>query len=70
MGGSTLQMQMLRNNDITNTESNEAHISPIQDARNSDMALFAEFAVRCVLYCSYPLSSAEGGDVLEAPGWA
>ena len=49
---------------------NEAQISPIQDARNSDMALFAEFAVRCVLDCSYPLSSAEGGDFLEASGWA
>jgi hypothetical protein len=49
---------------------NEAQISPIQDARNSDMALFAEFAVRCVLDCSCPLSSAEGGDFLEASGWA
>jgi hypothetical protein len=49
---------------------NEAQISPIQDARNSDMALFAEFAVQCVLDCSCPLSSAEGGDFLEASGWA
>jgi hypothetical protein len=52
--------------------SNEAQISPIQGARNSDMALSAEFAVSCVLDCSCPLSSAEGGDFLEASGcqWA
>jgi hypothetical protein len=29
---------------------------PLQDARNCDMELFAEFWARCVLDCGYPLS--------------
>jgi hypothetical protein len=41
---------------------NNRKISPIQDARNCKMEIFAEFLVRCVLDCGYPLSPpAEGG---------
>jgi hypothetical protein len=40
---------------------NKAQISPPQDAQNYEMVLPPGFLVRCVLRCSYPLSSAEGG---------
>ena len=41
-----------------------------QTVGNSEMTAFAEFAVRCVLDWSCPLSPAEGGDFLGASGWA
>jgi hypothetical protein len=42
---------------------NNQEISPLQDTRNYDMDLFAEFG------CC-PLSSAEGGAFFWASGWA
>jgi hypothetical protein len=43
-------------------------ISPIQDARNCDMELFADLLVRCVLDCGCRLSPAEGGAFLGGFG--
>jgi hypothetical protein len=45
--------------------SNNRKISPLQDARNYDMELFAGFLVRCASW-----TAAEGGDFFGASGWA